>query len=171
VAEQLWRALDLRDAPPSLRTHVERILELGISGDELIDRVVAMGSIAGADRPIAVVIRRLGVIGGELKALVKAQTQRRQERRQQLSDPIERENDPAKLKYEQVLKILGPTRCQEIEDALVEQDRRGRKTFMPKLIMVAKWASEQEDRYPDLDLSEALHRAMNTLTGPIGVNN
>ena len=170
IAEQLWRGLDMRDTPPSLKTHVRRILELGIGGDELVDRVVAMGSLAGAERPVAVVIKRLTVIGAELRQLANLREQRSIER-QQVPTPIEKEEDPAMLKYLQVKEVLGPIRTQQIEDALVDANRRRRGAFLPGLILVAKWANEQESRYPELTLSEALHQAMNTISNLIEVSN
>lgn len=158
TAFELWQVFGLKDVPPSLTTKVAKLLKMGLLPDEIIDRTVAMGSLANASNPIA-------VIGARFRAIIREerytdeQNQTRKDRQVVTVDPVPAD-DSVQVEFAQVLAWLGSPTVQQLTASLREVQRKHRAGFLPDRLLVVRWARHQTRAREGLDPKEALCSAL-----------
>lgn len=163
TAQELWGLLGLQDPPPVLTTKVKKLLGVGLAPSEIIDRTVAMGTLANALNPIAVVSTRLKVIAREERLTKERNSSRRERQVKRTSGTPSDEGGDSELiqEYERICSELGQSRSREVVTALKAECRRKHVPFPPPApILVVRWAREQQRLRPNLELGEALSQAL-----------
>jgi hypothetical protein len=156
TAVELWHAFGLNDTPPSLTTKVNKLLKAGAKPQEIIDRTLAMGTLANAANPIAVIGARLQAILREVRTTLKRQTTRKEKDNVVIAEPDPADDD-IKRELAQVRAAIGESRLKEVTAKLRRAQRQTRTPlFLPGHLLVVHWARHQVQSRPDLDYRSAL---------------
>jgi hypothetical protein len=158
TAFELWHAFGLKDAPPALTTKVGKLLRAGLVPDEIIDRTLAMGTLANASNPLAVIAARLQAILREEHNTVE-RNKTRKDRQILVAEP-EPVDDGVKDEYNQVIAAIGVSRAKEVTATLRQAQRKRHDAFLPDRLLVVRWARQQMRSRAELDPRNALLRAV-----------